>query len=85
MLDLGWTVLSHPLYSQDLASRDFHKLDIGMMVRVFTNSPRDLGWVIPKTQKMILDASLFNTHQYKLGIKGKVEQSRSSALPNTLV
>ena len=58
-----------------------------MMVRVFANSPGDLGsipgQVIPKTQKMVLDASLLKTQQYKVGIKGKVEQSResSSALP----
>ena len=50
-----------------------------MMVRVFANP----GRVTPKTQKMVLDASL----HYKVRIKGKVEQSRerSSALPNTLV
>ena len=43
--------------------------------------------VIPKTQKMVLDAALLNTQYYKVGIKGKVEQSkeRSSALPYTLV
>ena len=50
-----------------------------MMVRVFTNGPGDLGSiparVIPKTQKMALDASLFNTQYYKVRIKGKVEQS----------
>ena len=36
---------------------------------------------------MVLDTSLFNTQQYKVRIKGKVEQSweRSSALPYTLV
>ena len=61
------------------------------MVRVFTNSPGDLGSisgkVIPKTLKMVLDASLLNTQHYKVRIKGKVEQSRemSSALPYTLV
>ena len=35
---------------------------------------------------MVLDTSLFNTQQYKVRIKGKVEQSRetSSALPYTL-
>ena len=65
--------------------------DIGMMVRVFTNGPGDLGSipgrVIPETQKMILDSSLLNTQHYKVRIKGKVEQSRerSSALPYTLV
>ena len=65
--------------------------DIGIMVRVFTNGPGDLGsipgQVIPKTQKMVLDATLLNTQHYKVTIKGKVEQSRtrSSALPYTLV
>ena len=56
------------------------KPDIGMMVRVFANGTGDLcsipGGVIPKTQKMVLDASLFNTQHYKVRIKGKVEQSR---------
>ena len=65
--------------------------DISMMARVFINGPGDLGSipgrVIPKTQKMVLDASLLNTQHYKVRIKGKVEQSRerSSALPFTLV
>ena len=60
------------------------------MVRVFANGPGDLGSilgrVISKTQKMVLDASLLNTLQYKVGIN-KVEQSRerSSALSYTLV
>ena len=59
--------------------------------RVFANGLGDLSSiprrVIPKTQKMVLDASLFNTQHYKVCIKGKVEQSweRSSALPYTLV
>ena len=63
----------------------------GMMVRVFANGPGDqgsiLGWIISKTQKMVLDASLLNTKQYKVGIKGKVEQSRerSCTLPSTKV
>ena len=53
------------------------------MVRVFANGPGD----IPKTQKMVLDASLLNTQHYEVRIKGKVEQSKewSSALPYTLV
>ena len=64
---------------------------ISLAVRVFANGAGDLGSipgrVIPKTQKMVLDASLLNTQQYKVQIKGKVEQSRerSSALPYTLV
>ena len=57
----------------------------------FANGSGDRGSipdrVIPKTQKLILDASLLNTQQYKVGVKGKVGQSRekSSALPYTSV
>ena len=67
------------------------KPDIGVMVRVFSNGPGGLGSipgrVIPKTLKMVLDASLLNTQHYKVRIKGKVEKSweRSSVLPYTLV
>ena len=59
------------------------------MVWVFANSLGNLGsipgCVIPKTQKIVLDASLLNTQQYKVGIKDKVEQfsEKSSALPYT--
>ena len=65
----------------------FRILVIYIAVRVFANGPGDLGSipgrVIPKTQKMVLDASLLNTQHYKVRIKGKVEQSRerSRALP----
>ena len=56
------------------------ELDIGMMVRVFTNSLGDQGLipgrVTPKTQKIGLDASLLNTQHYEVQIKGKVELSR---------
>ena len=58
---------------------------------VFGNGPGDLGpilgRVIPKTQKMVLDAILLNTQHYKVRIKAKVEQSRerSSVTPYTLV
>ena len=44
---------------------------------VFANGLGDwgsiLGQVIPKTQKMVLDATLLNTQHYKVLIKGKVE------------
>ena len=59
--------------------------------QLFANGPEDLGSipgrVVPKTLKMVLDTSLLNTQQYKVRIKGKVEQSRerSSALPYTSV
>ena len=61
-------------------------LHIGLGVRVFANGPGDLGSipgrVIPKTQKMVLDASLLNTQHYKIRIKGKVEQSREGVAPS---
>ena len=44
------------------------------MVRVFANGPGErgliLGRVIPKTQKMVIDASLLNTQNYKVWING---------------
>ena len=64
---------------------------IGLAVIVFANGPGERGSipsrVIPKTQKMVLDASLLNTQYYEVWIKGKVEQSRerSSALTYTSV
>ena len=59
---------------------------IGLMSRVFANGLGDrgsiLGWVILKTQKMVLDAALLNTQHYKVRIKGKVEQSREVVAPS---
>ena len=50
------------------------------MSNVFTSGLGDWGSildrVIPKTQKMLLDAAFLNTQHYKVYIKGKVEQSR---------
>ena len=50
------------------------------MSKVFGNGPGDrgsiTGRVIPKTQKIELDASLLSTQHYDVRIKGKVEQSR---------
>ena len=50
------------------------------MSRVLANGPGDrgsiLGEVIPKTQNMVLDATLVKTQYYKVSIKGKVEQTR---------
>ena len=62
-----------------------------LISRVFANGPGDWdsfpGWVILKTQKMVLDATLLNTQHYKVKIKSKVGKSRewSSALPYTSV
>ena len=58
---------------------------ISLVGRVFANGPRELGSipgrVIPKTLKMVLDTSLLNTQQYKVCIKGKMEQSRERSNP----
>ena len=60
---------------------------ISLKGRMFANGTGDQGsipgQVIPKTQKLLLDASLLNTQHYKVRIEDKVEQSRewSSALP----
>ena len=49
----------------------------GLAVRVFANGPGDRGSipgrVIPKTQKLVIDAFLLNTQHYKAWIKGKVD------------
>ena len=61
------------------------------MGTVFANGPGDLGsipgGVMPKTLKMVLDTPMLNTQQYKVCIKGEVEQfwERSSTLPYTSV
>ena len=43
---------------------------ISLIDRVFTNGPGDrgsiIGWVIPKIQKMVLDAALLSTQYYKV-------------------
>ena len=49
-------------------------VECSLMVR--ETEVQSSGQVIPKTQKMVLDATLFNTQHYKVWIKGKVEQSR---------
>ena len=53
---------------------------IGLVGRVFVNGPEDLGSIPGRvtlnTLKMELDISLLNTQEYKIRIKGKVEQSR---------
>ena len=57
----------------------------GSLGRVFANDAGYLcsipGRVIPKTKKMVLDTCLRNTQEYKVCIKGKVEQSRERSSP----
>ena len=61
------------------------------LIRVFANGPGDQGsipgWVIRKTQKIVVDAASLNIQHYKVWVKSKVEQSRewSCALHYTLV
>ena len=62
----------------------FLKGKIGLMFAIGQGDLGSIpGRVIPKTLKMVLDTSLLNTQQYKVRIKGNVEQSRerSNALP----
>ena len=75
-----------------LSMAEFERIQaISQMSRVFTNGPEDRGSipgrVIPKTQKLVLDATLLSTQYYKVRVKGKVEWSRewNSALPYTAV
>ena len=64
---------------------------IGLVGRVFANRLGDRdsfpSRVIPNTQIMLFDASLFNTQLYKVRISGQMERSReiSSVLPYTSV
>ena len=57
---------------------------IGIMVKVFANGLGDRGsiqgQVIPKTQKMVLDAALLSTQHYKVRIKVKVELLKEEPL-----
>ena len=61
------------------------------IIMVLTNDPGDRGSipgrVIPKTQKIILDATLLNIQHDKIWIKDEVDQSRerSRAYPYTSV
>ena len=69
--------ISHSTNTLGKGTNPITQPDIGLAVRVFANGPGDLGsipgQVIPKTQKMVLDAALLNTQYYKIRIKGKVE------------
>ena len=60
---------------KDAAVRIKQKWRWQKVVRVFANDLRDQssipGWVIPKTEKMVLDTSLLNTQQYKVQVNGK--------------
>ena len=59
---------------------------IGIIVRVFANSPGDRslipGRVIPKIQKMVLDHSLLNTRHYKVWIKSKSSNQEKEVAPS---
>ena len=59
----------------------------GIMVRMFATGPRDQcsipAQVIPKTEKMVLDASLLNAQQYKVRIKGNWSNPGKGVTPST--
>ena len=58
---------------------------IGIMVRMFTNGPGNLASildrVIPKTQKMVLDAPFLSTLEMKVWIKGKWNNTEKGLAP----
>ena len=61
---------------------------IGLVGREFDNGPGDLRSIpYQRLLKMVLDTSMLNSQQYKVRVKGKVEESRESscALPYTSV
>ena len=74
----------YPCYQRDMMMMmmmtkvSIINLHIGLVGRVCASGPGDLGSipgrVIPKAYKMVLDSALFITQQYKVRIKGKVEQ-----------
>ena len=73
-------VNGHQAHSENDGNQYFQKSSIGIIVRVFANRAGDrgsiYGRIIPKTQKMVLDAALLSTQHYKVRDKSKVEQSR---------
>ena len=79
MLFFGWLVVWLVLWHIN-PCRLINAKSFLFMGRVFADGPRDRGSisgrVIPKTQKMVLDATLLNTQHYKVRIMGKVAQSR---------
>ena len=75
-----------------ICSAIFQVMDrsIGLAVWVYAKGPGDRGsipdLVMPKTKKMVLDASLLNTQHYKVLIKSKVEQSKErNSVPSTTI
>ena len=72
----GFEVKNNFSTSKTITYPDLHIFwSIGVVGRVFTNGPGAWssipGRVIPKTQKMVLNATLLNTQYYKVRIKGK--------------
>ena len=73
---LGLSLISVADFSKTMArARTLGELPFGIMVRGIDNGLRDWssipGRVIPKTDKMVLDAALLNTQHYKVQIKNK--------------
>ena len=77
-------MLSHLLLKNYKGIYDVDRL-IGLVSWVFAIGPGDMGSiprrVIPKTLEMVLDSPLLNTRQYKVRIKGKIEQFMERSIP----
>ena len=65
---------------------EYYNNIIHRVISSFANGPGNLGsipgWVIPKTQKMVLDASLLNTQHNKVRIKGKWSNPGKGEVPS---
>ena len=94
----GWQTQYSPIWGSFIVSfkkeKWKHELSIhissdqliGPEGRVFTNGPGHKGSipgrVIPKIFKIVFDTSLLNIQQYKVRIKGKMEQSWERIAPS---
>ena len=79
--ELGEKIVGFITFQRVLAQCEmqtvFFRIWTLVAMSMFANDPGDQvsipGRVIPKTQKMVLDAALLSTQHYKVRIKGKVE------------
>ena len=75
LIDRWWECQRDPCWWCDMMIHTHTHTHTHTHWLVFINDLGDLGSipgrVIPKTQKMVLDFSLFNTQHYKIGIKVK--------------
>ena len=81
-----YTNMYHIIYSYTILTIRIVCSPIEIMVKVFANGRGDQGSIpgriIPKSQKMVLDASLLNTQNYKVQIKSKRSNPEKRVVPS---